>query len=334
MLRIGLVCAGLLALIPSARSFAQLPDQQQVESEQPASDPSVEFGPWPEESQPPSAEAEAADVPTDVDLLIEAPCDDPLIEAPCANPPDEFPGYRWDTASLGWIVGGGDQLGMFSLEWDHYQPSGENTGIGAGMKFHFLNGPERTEMPPRLFDFSIGGQSRKRLGEFGYDVAASVMASSDFEGNSREGIRFPSHAVGFMRVTPTIELVFGIDYLHRGDVKLLPVAGLILLPHPDLRFEVVFPRPRVVFRLTDEHRLFVRGELGGGTWAIEREARFDDLATYRDLRVSIGLECIEKKGRRSAFEIAYLFDRRLEYTSGLGDYHLDDTAMIRLTQSY
>ena len=139
--------------------------------------------------------------------------------------------------------------------------------------------------------------------------------------------------MGFVRVCPSAELVFGVDYLDRGDVKLLPVGGLILLPNPDLRFEAVFPRPRAVFRLTDTHRLFLAGELGGGTWAIERDAIFDDLATYRDLRLSIGLESVEDDGGRCAFEIAYLFDRQLEYTSRQGDCNLDDTVMVRLVHT-
>jgi hypothetical protein len=54
------------------------------------------------------------------------------------------------------------------------------------------------------------------------------------------------------------------------------------------------------------------------------------LATYRDLRVCIGVETAEKDGRRSAFEVGYLFDRRLEYTSGIGNMNLDDAVMLRL----
>ena len=82
-----------------------------------------------------------------------------------------------------------------------------------------------------------------------------------------------------------MDLVFGIDYLDRGDIKLLPVGGLIWTPNPAMRFEVVFPRPRAVFQLSDRYRLYVSGELGGGSWAIRRVSQDDDLATYRDLRV-------------------------------------------------
>ncbi|NQT14987.1 MAG: hypothetical protein HQ582_19685 [Planctomycetes bacterium] len=267
----------------------------------------------------------ATDAPAEVETVIEPSKPDGL---------DAFLGYRCQSDSVDWIVGNGDQFGMFSLKADHYWQSGVNHGLDVGLQFHFLGGPVRTDMPSRVFDFSIAYQHRDRLGAFGYDVAVSVMASSDFEGSSREGIRFPGHAVGFLPVGPTAELVFGVDYLDRGDVKLLPVVGLIALPHPDVRLEAVFPRPRVVFQLTDRHRLYAGGELGGGTWAIERATKVDDLATYRDLRLCVGLQRVKDGNRRSAVEISYLFDRRLEYTSGNGDFSPPDTAMIRLVETF
>ncbi len=324
MQRFRLMFVVLPALLATEYASAQPADEESLEFEQPLPAPEAQQ-PWQEGSQPLPGEALATDVPGS---------DDPLVQTPYVKPLHEFLGYRYRESSTGWIVGGGDQFGMFSLESNHYQPSGVSTGLGVGLKFHFLDGPQRTDMPPRVFDFSIGCQRRDQLSWFSYDVAVSVMASSDFEGSSREGIRFPSHAVAFLDVDPMTDLVLGVEYLDRGDIRLLPVAGLIVLPHPDVRLEAVFPRPRMVFRLTDTHRLFAAGELGGGTWAIERDALLDDLATYRDLRVSIGLECTQDGGHWSALEIGYLFDRRLEYTSGNGDYGPNDTVMVRLITTF
>ncbi len=258
----------------------------------------------------------------------------PTIQCAHPDPIQSFLGYRYEVSSTDWMIGNGQQFGMFSLTWDHYQSPGVDHGLGAGVGIHFLSGPVTTDMPPRAYDFSLAYQHRDRLGAFGYDVAVSVMASSDFEGSAREGIRFPCHAVGFLSMSPTTDLVFGVDYLDRGDVKLLPVGGLIVVPHPDLRLEFVFPRPRAVFRLTGQNQLYVAGELGGNTWAIERTTLVDDLATYRDLRVCVGLQTVDADGDVTAIEVGYLFDRRLEYGTGDGDVSLNDTAMIRLVRTF
>ena len=260
------------------------------------------------------------------------------LDRSAATPPvaslGDFLGYRYSTSSLDWIPGNGDRFGMFSIAADHYQKSGINNGVGVGFGFHFLAGPEQTDMPPRVYDFSLAYQIRRRLGPLGFDLAASVLAASDFEGSARKGILFPSHAVGFLSIRPEIDVVFGVDYLDRGDIKLLPVGGLIWTPNSEMRLELVFPRPRAVFPLAEGYRLYLAGELGGGTWAIERVTFGDDLATYRDLRACIGVENVEKDGERAAFEIGYLFDRRLEYSSGSGDMHLDDAVMLRLATRY
>jgi hypothetical protein len=233
-----------------------------------------------------------------------------------------------------WIIGDGDQFGEFALCENGYQSKGEGSGITIGYGFHFLAGPEQTDMPPRLYDFRIGYQRRAFVGDFGYDISIAVLAASDFEGSSRDGIRFPSHAVGYWRVNESIDLVFGADYLDRDDIGILPVGGLVWRPGPDFRLDLVFPDPRAFVQLSDSCRLFLHGGFGGGTWAVERVTEADDLATYFDLRIGIGLEHSDDDGDWHAAEIAYLFDRKLEYASGRGDYRPNGTVMIRSVITY
>jgi hypothetical protein len=261
----------------------------------------------------------------------ETTTDDKSAEAPVVVSLYDFLGYRYMSSSLDWIPGGGDDFGMFSIVCgDHYIKSGINHDIDIGLGFHSLSGPDQTDMPAWVFDFSLGYQIRAQWGPLKFDLATAVLAASDFKGNARQGIRFPNHAVGFLTIGPALDLVFGADYLDRGDLKLLPVGGLIWVPNPAMRFELVFPRPRATFQITDKHRLYVDGELGGGSWAIQRVTLADDLATYRDLRVCVGIEDIQEDGSRMAFEIGYLFNRRLEYSSGIGDMDFNDAVLLRL----
>ncbi len=363
MSRFRLALLGMLAFSPATGVYAQWSDPPGETYAAPLPESSWEVAPGPQDSQPPTLAPRAgladsagwasiedghgvgatshvfsdrvpvewlSDESTSEEMFDELSMEiESLDETPRIDWMADFLGYRYSEHSTDWIVGDGDQFGRFSLQADHYSEAGQRHGIGLGARFHFLGGPVRTDMPPRVFDFSVAGQWRKRIGAFGYDVAASVMASSDFEGSAREGIRYPAHAVGFWRINPRADLVFGVDYLDRGDLTLLPVGGLILTPNADMRLELVFPRPRVTFRLTDEHRLFVAGKLGGGSWAVERDGPFDDLATYRDLQLSVGLESTDGAGDRSAIEIGYVFDRSLEYASGIGDYRPNDTVIVR-----
>jgi hypothetical protein len=273
------------------------------------------------------------------------PAGDPKIIGPPVNldgstePPagaklTDFLGYRYSTGALEWIPGGGDQLGMFSAEAAPYQDAGIKNGLGFGAAVHFLSGPNETDLPPRLFDLSLGYQYRNRVGPLAFDLFASVLMANDFEGSARRGVFYPGHAVGYLTVSPKLDLVFGIDYLDRADYTLLPVGGLIWTPNSNMRFEVVFPRPRALFQLNDRHRVYIGGELGGGTWTVQRVAFGNDYATYTDLRLALGLETFDKSGHCTAIEVAYLFDRRLEYTSNVGNMRLDDAVMLRLLTRY
>ncbi len=247
----------------------------------------------------------------------------------------EFWGYRTSVQSIGWALGDGDQFGAFWLDPDPYLKSGVKSGVTFGLGIGFLAGPERTDMPPRVFDISIGYQHRERMGDFAYDVAAAVLASSDFEGSARDGIRFPAHAVGYWTLDRDVDLVFGVDFLDRDDLRLLPVAGVSLRPHPAVRIDLVFPRPRVELQVTPHDRIYMFGGLGGGSWAIERVTGLDEMASLYELELGIGLiPDGHEKGIWVPCELVYLFDRKLEYASGRGDYDIGPTVMLRTVSYY
>jgi hypothetical protein len=253
-----------------------------------------------------------------------------------------------------WLPGHDDRFGWFSYESFGGTSVSNWPSLVTGFGVHFLDGPLQTDMPPRLFDFMIGLQHRRLIQpNIGYDIVFRVGAFSDFEGGAEDGIRYPSHAVTFFRMNPRMELVLGVDYLDRDDISLLPVAGAIWRPADWLKLEAVFPRPRVAARILDTRQwLYLAGELGGGTWAVERaglvslhalsiekfapggSGLFDDNATYRDLRLVLGWESVREESLSSSIEVGYVFDRELSYRSGLGDYEPPDGFMLRMTARY
>nr|MDQ3329957.1 hypothetical protein [Planctomycetota bacterium] len=119
---------------------------------------------------------------------------------------------------------------------------------------------------------------------------------------------------------------------------LLPVFGLLHSPSDDLKLELVFPRPRILKRVGQEAGAetwaYAAGELGGGSWAIERRNGMDDVASYRDYRVLLGLEQKQLKSWAAAVEAGYVFGRELEYASGRGDYSPNGTLILRLALSH
>lgn len=253
------------------------------------------------------------------------------------EPPRALPfGYNRMRNATTWLPGDGDRFGWLSFESLGGMEINDMPSLVTGFGFHLLDGPVQTDMPPRLFDFSIGVADRRLIQpNIGYDILFRVGAFSDFEGSARDGVRYPSHAVTFLRFNPSSELVLGIDYLDWDDLPLLPVVGTIWSPTDWLKVEAVFPRPRVAARISDTSTwVYVGGDLAGGTWAIEKVNLVDDNATYRDLRLVLGWETLLADSVSSSFEIGYVFDRTLTYSSGLGDYDPPDGFMVRMGGQY
>jgi hypothetical protein len=127
-------------------------------------------------------------------------------------------------------------------------------------------------------------------------------------------------------------LVFGVLYLNRDDIRLLPAGGVIWNPSPDRRYEFIFPRPKLAHRIDSgpgyEDWLYLGGEIGGNSWAYDRGGVVDTV-TLRGYRLLLGLERKKNGGAGYRIEIGYVVAREAEFASGIPDIQADDTALVR-----
>ena len=245
----------------------------------------------------------------------------------------KFKVYRSDESMISFMPGGGDQFGWLSFESSNYLHRNEKSGPTANVNFHLLSGPRSIDLPARLYDFELGYQSRSSLSDlFSYEWSAMVGAYSDFEGSAREGVRFPAHAVGMFHPGPRADWVVGVDYLGRDDVKVLPVAGFCwhdpATPH--LRYQMIFPRPRIDLTLSSEVRLYIAGLFGGGTWQIEFPDSSNDVLTYRDYKLVTGIEQMSDDGSLTSWELGWVFGRKIEFRGRPEELDMDDAFVLRL----
>lgn len=238
--------------------------------------------------------------------------------------------YRSDRSNVTWIPGNGQNFGL--VEWNStpYLERGETSGFTGAMNITWLSGPQSTPLPARVYDISAGFQNRGQLTNlFSYDVATSIGIFSDFEGSAREGVRFPGHAVGMFHLNRSTDLVFGADFLDRDDISVLPVFGLSIRDgrFPRVRMDLIFPRPRIDFNLSHSKRIYLAGQLGGGTWDVDDG--IDLVATWRDYRVTMGFENADDDGETSSVELGYVFGRRMELRGQTGHTAFEDAFIVR-----
>jgi hypothetical protein len=192
-----------------------------------------------------------------------------------------------------------------------------------------------TDLPPQLhtayLDFMWVPQFVHR-----HSLVLSVAPSvySDFRGNHDDEFRLTGKALYLFDWVPErLQFVVGVLYLNRENINLLPAGGFIWSPTEFLRYELIFPKPKLAARFNVgpgfEDWVFTTAEFGGNTWSIVRESGQDDLATYLDYRILLGVERKLEGGAGYRLEVGYVFGREVEFKSGDGNFEPKDTILIR-----
>lgn len=212
--------------------------------------------------------------------------------------------------------------------------------VTSGFEVDSLNGSVSVDVPSPLYDVGVDFMWRRQFNDrWGVMLAVRPAVSSDFK-TSDDGLRITGRALATWQWLPErLSLLFGVVYLDRNDLPILPGVGLIWTPDPDWRLDLVFPRPKLARRLAfvpreREDWLYLSGSLGGRTWAVERLPGISDQLTLRDYRLSLGWERIKDGGGGVFAEVGYVFGRELEYENIPQVESFGDAAIIRAGVTY
>lgn len=258
-------------------------------------------------------------------------------------PPAWFPApFLWPLSNGQWtyLPGNGDKLGFFEFEkrFMFLSPTSP-IRIIPGFMNRYVSGPTTTDLPPDLAELSIEAAGTYQLGpDWTLDAGVRPGLNGDFQFVNHDTFRMQGHLVMANRVTTDLQIVLGGVYLAREDIPALPIAGVIWQPSSDIKWELVFPRPRLAFRINGDvgapQWVFLKGELGGNSWSIERVDGARDVATYRDLRLIVGYEAILPNSMAANLEIGWVTGRKLMYASGTPDFSPSDTILVRAGLSF
>ena len=210
--------------------------------------------------------------------------------------------------------------------------------ITPGFAAYYLDGPRRAELPPRLYEAYAQFRWLSQLNpKLGLDLAITPGVYSDFQQETSDSFRLTGHAATAWTWSDRAKLVLGAAYLNRPDAGVIPVGGVVWTPNDDVKFDLVFPHPRVSRRMRwawneredAQDWIYIAGEFAGDAWAIRRTDGVDDQVVLSDYRVILGVERKIVGGLSSHVEVGYVFSRRIRYSSGLPEYWPTDTVMLR-----
>jgi hypothetical protein len=227
--------------------------------------------------------------------------------------------------------------------------------ITPGFTTHLWNGPITEaptfqDLPPRTYDAYLDvAWNPQPTPVFGAELGFRVGVYSDFTKIVEDSLRFQGHGLAVLSFSPSVQVKAGVVYLDRNHIKILPAGGLVWTPNPDVRFEILFPNPKISRRLwtysNTDWWVYVRGEYGGGNWAVKRSQILEstpdadlagtlDRVDYNDIRVGVGMEFDTPKSWKGLFEVGGAFDREVVYRSRTPTFRPTPTVYVRAGLSF
>lgn len=196
------------------------------------------------------------------------------------------------------------------------------------------------DLPPRVYDAYLDAAWHPQFNQFlSADLGLRTGVWTDFNEVNSDSLRLLGRGLGVLAMSPNCDVVAGIWYLDRNEVKLLPAGGLHWRPSNLWDMYLVFPNPKIrrksIMVGASQWWIYFAGEYGGGRWTVERVTpgvgSFGDDIDINDIRAIFGIEWETQTQARGHFEIGYVFDREVIYSkTPTPKLNLDDTFMLRL----
>ena len=217
--------------------------------------------------------------------------------------------------------------------------------ITPSYELHFLNAPAGIPLPPRLNDAAVDFHVFRVFDNHWIaDFAVTPgLYADDHSFDSSEALRINGRAIGVYAPTVDVKWALGVTYLDGGGwAKVVPVAGLIYTPNDDVEYQILFPTPRVAWRLPsspipgqDEQWVYIAVDYGNSAWAFQQDDGTSDVLASRDFRLIFGYERKIVGGIFHKVEAGYVFGRDIKIASmGDQDISLGSTILLRAGISY
>lgn len=249
--------------------------------------------------------------------------------------------YQGSSVSAGFLSDRGD----YRLSQAHYELTTrfavpidgmENVLIIApSIREEIIDAPVGIDIPDSLYNAGVNFTWLKTLSsQWKLTAMLTPSVRSDFN-TSEEAFRlFGLGMLTYSYIPDTLDASFGVVFLDRDDIPLLPVLGFTWRPNPFVRIDANFPRPRIAYQTAkcggeSESWVYTGVALGGNTWAVERADGSNDVLTLRDYQWVFGWEHIRSGGRGMFVEAGSSFGRSLEFESNTPGADFDSAAFIR-----
>lgn len=249
--------------------------------------------------------------------------------------------YQGSSVSGGFLGDGGSN----ALQQTHYELSTrfaipisgmENVVlISPSFREDLFDAPTGVDIPDNLYVAGVNFTWLKTLSpRWNMTTMVTPSIRSDFETGEDAFRIFGLGMLTYKYIPNYLDASFGVVYLGRDDIPLLPILGFTWTPTPLWRVDANFPRPRIAYQTAkcgceSESWIYTGVALGGNTWAVDRANGTNDVLTVRDYQWVFGWEHLRSGGRGLFVETGAAFGRAIEFESTGQEIEFDDALFLR-----
>ncbi len=136
--------------------------------------------------------------------------------------------------------------------------------------------------------------------------------------------RIPSRYFLIYQPNPKLTLIAGVAVYPSEENEVGPIAGLIYQYSDKLLFNLIPPRPTVVYSINDKLDIFAEGGFNGSEFQVEKEGYKSAILAYNEIHLGGGLKYALTKFIDLSVSAGGMFDRSLKYRDSLGKVTLKD----------
>ncbi len=219
--------------------------------------------------------------------------------------------------------------------------------VKLGFAYTDLFAAESLGLPDDLYEYSIGLAWVRPINDrWTARAMLGVGFATDNQNTSSDAWQFRGGVFAIYERSERLKWTLGAFATGRDDLPVIPAVGAVWQPNPCIRFDLLFPQPKVNCLISDDGSrqqwAFFGAGINGTTWAYEQPGMIDDRLTYKDLRIVIGWESRPSAsagmpfalGKTMRVELGYAFSRELEFENETRVEDLDDGLMLGISTKF
>jgi hypothetical protein len=251
-------------------------------------------------------------------------------EEPGEEPPQEIDAYVRVMPSAGARAMSG-HLSVIESEFEYsydYKLFGKMPlQFGLGTDYIGIKNTTDVSLPSRLTNIAFGAQATVPF--FGFEkmyfrFGARPSFPTDNWRITSSAFRIPMQFFVIGQPNPKLTWVLGVFVAPSEETKIGPIAGLIYQYNDKLVFNIIPPRPQIIYSFNDKLDIFAEGGFSDDEFQVKKDGYKKAILVYKEMHLGGGLKYSLNKFIDTSLSVGGMFNRTLKYRDSLGKVNIQN----------